>query len=59
MYEALKIIPDRFDYKNGCDMMLAANNCLNLMIYDNECSVININIGCSELDFRSILVKNK
>ena len=57
--EALNIIPDKFDYKNGCDMLLTADNGLKLKLYDNNCNACIINIKSNSLRFQDIVLNGK
>ena len=57
--EALNIIPDKFDYKNGCDIMLNADKGFKLKLYDNNCNASIINIKSNKLRFQDIVLNDK
>ena len=54
--EALNIIPDKFDYKNGCDIMLTADKGLKLKLYDDNCHVSIVDVKCNNLNFKDLLL---
>lgn len=56
---ALNIIPDKFDYKNGCDIMLTADKELKLKLYNNNCNASIINIKSNKLRFQGIVLNGK
>lgn len=53
---ALNIIPDKFDYKNGCDIMLTADKGLKLKLYDGNCNASVVTIKCNNLNFKDLLL---
>lgn len=55
---ALNIIPDKFDYKNGCDIMLTADKGFKLKLYDNNCNAGTIEIRSSKVNFKDVLVND-
>lgn len=56
MDEASNIIPDKFDYKNGCDIMLTAEKELKLKLYDDNFHVSIIVVKCNNLNFKDLLL---
>lgn len=56
--EALNIIPDKFDYKNGCDIMLTADKGLKLKLYDNNYNASTIDVRSISLSFKDLLMSD-